>query len=431
MLFAYPYLGVLSYILFEYASLSQMFPALRVLELGKIVVIATLVAWAIRKAVRGNLQIVSDSMNWWFVSFVLAALIAMIFSVEQKLALQGTLDVIKWFGIYVMIIHVIDTLPKWRSCIWLYLILAFRMSQFQIRSFAHGIAHAESTAYFIREGVGAGSTAFFGNAGDFGVLMCVVIPLAFYMMKTCKSKILKAFLLLFLLFFAISIIRSGARGSVVGLLSICLVFWSRSKHKLLIGVSIISVVALYWITAPSVVRARFISATSEENRDATATHRLTLWSAGLRMFQSHPLTGVGVNNFNRQFLDNYATDEQKKGATAPHNIFVECMAELGLVGIVSLLTMIGLVFIRNKQTRAILREHHRKNDWVTNFSYALDLSMVGYLVSGSFLSVLYYPHLYLLLALTVSLHHISKTRIEAGFDCPLETRAAESSAIPR
>jgi putative inorganic carbon (HCO3(-)) transporter len=415
LLFAYPYIGVLGYIVFEYASVAAMFPFLQVLQLGKVIVLATLAVWGLKAAVRNNLRFVSDRINWWFAGWILATVISTSVAVEQRLALQGTFDIIKWFAIYFTVINLVDTLPKWQGCMWLFLVLAFRMSQFQIRQYSIGLDLSRSTEYFIREGLGAGSNAFFGNAGDFGVFMCVTAPLAYVLIKASRSKFLKIIAALFLIFFVVSIIKSGARGNTIGLLAVSLVFWGQSKRKLLIGLSIVSLVAVYWISAPDIVRSRFMSATSE-NLDGTSAHRLTLWKSGIKMALSHPLTGVGVNNFNRSYLDDYATPEEMGRATAPHNIFIQCLAELGFLGIASLLAIIWLMFVRNHQTRAMLREHQRKNDWITSFAYGLDLALVGYLVSGSFLSVLYYPHLFLLMALTVSLHNIARKRVEAGLD---------------
>lgn len=420
-LFAYPFLGVLAYLVFEYASVSEMFTFTQVLQLGKVVVLATIAAWGIKGMLRRNLRFVSDNLTWWFLIWVLAALFSNLVATNSKVAMQGTIDIFKWFIIYFMIINIVDTLPKWKWTMWILLILAFRMSQFQIRVYGIGLASTGHTDYFIREGLGVGTTAFFGNAGDFGVFMCVMAPLAFYLIKAVDPKILKAIGVVFLMFFVASIFKSGARGNTVGLFSVASVYWFRSRQKLLIGVAMAMAVALWWVTAADVVRERFISAASDE-RDTTSAQRLSLWTAGVHMFFTNPAIGVGVNNFSNTFLAKYATPEQAAGsATAPHNIFIQCMAELGLPGIISLLTIIYLMFMRNRQMRAMLRENQCRNNWITSFAYGLDLALVGYIVSGSFLSVLYYPYLFILLALVASLHNITKKRVEEGLDKIEET----------
>lgn len=419
-LFSYPFLGVLAYLVYEYASVSQMFAFTQVLQLGKLIILATIVAWVVQGMTGRKLSFVSDKITLWFLLWCVAAVISNLVAINKGLAFQGTVDIFKYFIIYFMIINVVDSLPKWKWSMWVFLILAFRMSQFQLRTYSAGLASTSSVDYFVREGVGIGTTSFFSNAGDFGVFLCVTAPLAFYLIRAVEPKTLKAIGAIFVGFFVVSIIKSGARGNMVGLAATSLLYWWRCSQKVLIGLVLVMLGTVYWVTAPGVVKDRIMSATSY-NKDGTATHRLVLWKAGLDMFIANPLTGVGVNNYMAYYQANYATDDDKHRAAAPHNLFVQCISETGLLGITSLLVLIYLVFLRNHQTKALLRKQHRHNQWISSFAVGLDLALVGYLISGSFLTVLYYPHLFLLLALAVSLHSITRKRVEASFDGTVKT----------
>lgn len=46
----------------------------------------------------------------------------------------------------------------------------------------------------------------------------------------------------------------------------------------------------------------------------------------------------------------------------------------------------------------------KRKSYDFNAALALDLALIGYLVSGAFLTVLYYPHLWVLLGLSVGLY---------------------------
>ncbi len=61
-------------------------------------------------------------------------------------------------------------------------------------------------------------------------------------------------------------------------------------------------------------------ATQIDTQETTAQDRIKLWSAGLEMFKSAPLFGIGMNQFVNQ-----------EGLVA-HNSFVHCFSELGFVG---------------------------------------------------------------------------------------------------
>jgi len=68
-------------------------------------------------------------------------------------------------------------------------------------------------------------------------------------------------------------------------------------------------------------------------------YRLSFWRAGLQMFRENPLIGVGVGQFRYRFAD-YATIQFLRQPDA-HNIYVEQLAETGLVGFALFLWVIG------------------------------------------------------------------------------------------
>ena len=84
-----------------------------------------------------------------------------------------------------------------------------------------------------------------------------------------------------------------------------------------------------------------------------------------------------------------------------------------MLGLLALLVAIFLVFQRNLETRRVCLEHNLKDGWIGNFAHALDLSLIGYIVSGFFLTVLYYPHLYIIMTLAISLNQIARKQVAA------------------
>jgi putative inorganic carbon (HCO3(-)) transporter len=408
----YPLLGILLYLVIEYARVSAMFPPLQVLQIGKIVVIVTGLIWVVRSVFTRKLKFVSDPLNWIMVIWSFIVIGSSFFAMNSKFAHQGVIDFLKWIIIYFLIVNLVDTLPKWQWFMWLLLLLNFKMSQFQIRQFMAGYDMAPSPELFITEGVGAGSTGFFGNAGDFGVAMCVVAPLAFYLVKTVKSKALKVGGIIFFSGFVFSILKCGSRGATLGLFVMAFFFWLRTSKKFQGGVLIVLFIIGFWASAPDVWKKRFVSVVDYQ-QDVTASQRLRLWEAGLRMTIDNPLLGVGINNFNTNYAVRYHATGEEGLRWAPHNIFVQAVSELGVLGLLILLLAMFLVFKRNHETRRLYLQNNLKNDWITNFAHALDLSLIGYIVSGFFLTVLYYPHLYIIMTLAISLNQIARKQVIA------------------
>jgi putative inorganic carbon (HCO3(-)) transporter len=406
LLFYYPFIGCLVYVVFEYANVSSMFPALQVLQLGKIIAVPTLGVWYLRMLVSKDVKPVSDKIIHYFLLWLLLAIVSTFFAADSQRAIDGTIDLAKWLIIVLMLVNIVDTLPKWQWLIYVLLLLNLKLSIFQIRTYSSGMASAYDQNFYIREGVGVGTSRFFANAGDFGVAMCVVAPLAFYLFKASRPLLYKLGGLLMTASFVISIVKSGARGNALGLLSIMSIFWLKSKQKFIIGIALVSMVLIYWGTSADIVRERFSTVSSGE-LDGTSSHRIELWTAGINMLIQNPLLGVGVNNFGIDYANNYAGGDREH-AWAPHNLFIQMSSELGFPGIICLGIIIFMLFKRNKETRRLMNQNVIDNIWFNNFATALDLSLIGYMVSGSFLAVLYYPHLFIIMALVISLNQIAK-----------------------
>jgi hypothetical protein len=70
--------------------------------------------------------------------------------------------------------------------------------------------------------------------------------------------------------------------------------------------------------------------------------------------------------------------------------------------------LIYLAFKRNKETRALSGGDDPWSKAKRQLSFALDLSLLAFLVSGSFVTILYYPHIFIILAMILSLNHIAR-----------------------
>jgi putative inorganic carbon (hco3(-)) transporter len=409
LLLYYPFLGALAYLIFEYASLAAQYHALQALSLGKIIAIVTFLIWIFHSIVKGKLVLVHNHINKLMLAWLIIAILSIFGAMDSTRAFFSANDFSKWVLIYFMLVNIIDSKAKWQWFVAIFLLLNFKMSQFQIRAFSAGLSAADDSSHFIREGLGAGSAAYFGNAGDFGVAMCVIAPLALFAFLTVKSKIWKTVSAGMFIAFVLSIIKSGARGNLLGLVAIGLGFMLKSSQKLLVGFAIAALLVVYWVTAPDIVRNRFEAATSSE-KDETSTHRLQLWGTGIQMLLEHPVLGVGIGNFSVEYANRLFGGESRQ-KWVPHNIFIQVSSELGFSGLICFLMILYFLFKTNKQTRDIAKRAPPDSQTFTNFAHALDLSIIGYIVSGSFLSVLYYPHLYMLMALTVSLNHIAQKNL--------------------
>jgi O-antigen ligase len=71
-----------------------------------------------------------------------------------------------------------------------------------------------------------------------------------------------------------------------------------------------------------------------------AVERLAHWAAGIRMFQAHPLLGVGAGNYAAAYW-RYAVVSWSAPLGHAHNYYINAAAETGVVGLLAFLAVLG------------------------------------------------------------------------------------------
>ena len=185
----------------------------------------------------------------------------------------------------------------------------------------------------------------------------LIIGYIFLVLKK-KGDFYKYFSLLFLVLFLISVLVTGERSNTIKAIlgfSIFFLFldFFKIKFKLLFFFLIISFISLIIIKS-DFLKNRYIgqlynNIIYEEKRDYFFEHNvyIKLYRSGLSVFKNHPLIGVGTKNYR------VATCGQEKlikndyyCSTHPHQIYIEFLAEHGIIGsLICLSIFFYLIFI--------------------------------------------------------------------------------------
>jgi O-antigen ligase len=73
---------------------------------------------------------------------------------------------------------------------------------------------------------------------------------------------------------------------------------------------------------------------------STGSNRYEYWKVALRVAADHPLRGAGAGSFGTEWLQRRPIDDVVRDA---HSLYVEALAELGIVGLLLLLTALGAI----------------------------------------------------------------------------------------
>jgi O-antigen ligase len=166
--------------------------------------------------------------------------------------------------------------------------------------------------------------------------------------------------------------------------------------------------AVIFLTAFATPAAR------ERVQSTNSTGRTDIWTVGSRMVEAHPVRGVGGGNFpvaSIHFLlrpgaierDDFIIETPK----VAHNIYLEVLAELGVVGLLLFLTIIGFcVRCAMQAARAFKRQGDVHSELLAR---VLVIAVAGILAADCFASEQYSKQLWLLLALGPAMLALART----------------------
>lgn len=394
--FVYPYLGVLTYIILSYMRFEETIPALGHLHLAKLLTVTLIVVWALKTGITKSRLYLQEKGLLPLYLFFLAMTLSIPLSFWPTLSLNTFVEMLKILIFIILLIHLVDTVKKLKTFFWIFLLVNGYLALSAIKNFLI----LGQTAVAARVG---GSGGFIGDANDFSLALNIALALAFYLFLSEKKKVLKLFLLLLLSLFTLGIISTASRGGFITLICLFLYFILKSKHKLVGILSIFLIFLLIFAFAPKEYWQRQMTITTYQ-QDESAMGRIGAWKAGLRMFADRPLLGVGAGAY---FV---AYGVQYGGKPGPwfstHNAYIQIAADLGILGILAYLTLIFWIFRQNSLLMKLNQE--KGNAYFVSISQGVKGALIAYAVGSFFLSVGYYPHLYLLLGMTIVLEILSR-----------------------
>jgi O-antigen ligase len=276
--------------------------------------------------------------------------------------------------------------------------------------------------------VGAWATTHggFGPAGGAGqdenyvaALVTMGAALAYFAFFTDKRLWFRIVLALAMCSFlgAMALAQNPSRGGFLALISVALYCLWRSPKKIM-GLSIIGALGGALLLFGGDNFWKEIDTTGDY-QSGTGDMRLELWKAGIRMWKANPVLGVGAGNF-RWVIGEYESEEQFEkfgrdlgGSVVAHSSHVEMLSELGSAGAVAMLvltwsTWAGLGKIRPPKRKPGDPPLHPDLVELGHYADAVRCAILAILVNGTFLSLFYYSHLWVLLAAGTAMPYVHR-----------------------
>ena len=385
-----------AYIFFEYVRPQTIYPWLDILPWATTLLALTTAASVIESSGRRRWQTLDTAM----LIFSAVVLLSLVTAYSPAYGVENLGIFTNWLILYFVISSTLNAPNRLYFFLLTFFLWNLKMTSHAFRSWA-GIGFAWRDL-----GTG-GAPGWFQNSGEFGIQMCVIFPLSLYFALGARSRVgrLTFWALMILPISAVlGAIASSSRGALLGIAAVGLLALLRSKYKVRATVATLVLASAAYALVPPEQIARM----SESGSDVTSVSRLTYWERGIDITNAHPLLGVGFFNWLPYYRDHYSGWIQLS-----HNIFIQCMSELGYMGLAAMVLLIIGTFVTNGRTRRAAKRLGAEGTLLHGVSLGLDGALVGFLVSGFFITVLYYPYLWVNLGLTAGLSIATRSALVA------------------
>jgi probable O-glycosylation ligase (exosortase A-associated) len=386
------YYGLLLFFLLEYVRPTSYIPALNVLHLNSVVPLGVLLGSQLTNLrVATGEVLASPNARWIMFLVCLIGLSGLICDVKIY-ALTVFINVLGYFLMYVALRKEVYDFERIKGVFGILLVAHVVVGLLTPQMFS-----GDGERHYITSG------SFLGDGNDFALSVNVALPMCLYLFGESKSVLKKLLFGGMLVVLVVAVVVTQSRGGILALACMGIYFWLRSNKKVIGLLGMVFVFGVVMVSAPPQLFDRMERLTGE-NIDGSAQGRLLAWGAGVRMALDHPLVGVGAGHFPVKYGVDYRPEgygpNEIPWQTA-HSSYFLILGELGLPGIVFLL---GIMFHNILENNRALRrfKHGKSADDLKRYRllHALTASWVAFAVGGAFLSAAYYPHVYLLAALS-------------------------------
>lgn len=396
---------VCTYLFFEYVRPQELYERIQGPPYARVVIILALVSFLFE---RGTFRFRLPEL--WLTIFSVVILMSSVMAFQPSDSYDKLSVYFSWVLIYLLIANAVDTEERFLVFMLSFLLYSFKMSQHGTRSWAED-------GFIYRKWGTTGAPGWFHNSGEFGIQMCIFLPLivAFIMglgehwprwLRWAAWGIAGTAVT--------GIVGSSSRGAIVGLGAVSLWALVRTRKKIRTLFAVILLAGVVYAIVPPESKLRF----QQAGDDPTSIARTTMWKQGLQMMEDYPVFGIGYANW-LTYRGIYHGDSR----TLAHNVFIEAGSELGFTGLAVFLTLIGCTFVINRRTRKVAEPEGSRGRFIFFMALGLDGALVGLIASGFFISVLYYPFFWINFAMTVALHNAALNAL-SGTSAPAAARRA-------
>jgi putative inorganic carbon (HCO3(-)) transporter len=251
------------------------------------------------------------------------------------------------------------------------------------------------------EGMRGPQSSFISDNNTLALAMVTITPLIAYLITQVDSKWLKRGVIAMAALTMLAAIGSYSRGALVGVAAMGFFMWLKSAHKLKIGLAFALVVPLVLLNMPEHWTGRMQTIETYEE-DASAMGRINSWKFAMNVASAFP-QGGGPNVFSPHMFMLYAPEPERYYDA--HSIYFQVIGELGYFGLALFLTMFAVSWRLGTRVVRFCRGKDEL-EWALMLARMCQVSIIGYMTAGAFLTLAYYDLIYYVITILVVLDKV-------------------------
>lgn len=312
------------------------------------------------------------------------------------------LSYIKYYIFFIMLIQMIDTFEKVE---WFHRVLILSSAWLVYRCW-----DLRGTTGGRFENIGGD---YISDENNFAAALVLLFPFVFK--KVLSSNLWTSICASILCFgIVMAIFITVSRGGFLGLIAIALLIlkeFKSQRKKIILSLLALGLFSLLFISDYQIDRLSTIFASAEE-RDESSQSRIRFWGLALRLFEEHPLIGVGFNNF--IYYSGYMLEEKPYGMPGhvTHNTWFEILSGGGLLVFVP---FVFLLYSFYRNSSFIIKRYldaGRKD--LAEYVQTARISLTAFLVCATFLDRGLYEPFQWCIALVVAHRYILTCSLSSG-----------------
>lgn len=241
---------------------------------------------------------------------------------------------------------------------------------------------------------------------DNNALACaliMVLPFMQYLRANSTNRWVRLGLAGSMALTVISILGSYSRGALLGVMVMLGFLALKARHRVVTAVVTLGIFAVTLMYLPEAWYHRMYSIENYQH-DESAQGRFDAWNFNFRLALDRPLTGGGYLIGEDPGLFHHYVPTAPINRAA-HSIYFQVLGETGFVGLGIYLMLLLASF---RAASNILRMTRQRPDlaWARSLAAMVQVSVVGYAVTGAFLSLGFYDLYYAVVAIVAVTEYV-------------------------